>query len=110
MFVGRALQSIYAVSQDELYAFTAVENKYCYFPLPFLKDEKIYMILIKACEHLLSAICEKNEAKIYDLADCLHNLTIVIAGNNYSIPKKFWKTEVKYYRKKWDKDFLIDAE
>lgn len=105
-----ALQPIYALSQDVLYAFTSVENKYCYFPLPFLKDEKIYTVLVSACEHLLTAICAKNEEKIYDLADCLHNLPIFIVENSYSIPKKYWKNEVKYYRKKWDKDFLIDAE
>ena len=105
-----ALQPINALYKDELYAFTSIENKYCYFPLPFLKDEKIYTILIKACEQLLMAICEKNEKKIYDLADCLHNLPIYIVESNYSVPKKYWKNEIKYYRTKWDNNFLMDEQ
>lgn len=106
----KALCPIYASYRDELYAFTSVENKYTYIPQPFLKDEKIYTVLIKACEHLLTAICEENEKKIYDLADCLHNLPIIIAKNHNSIPKRYWKNEIGYFRKKWDKNFLIDEQ
>ncbi len=105
-----ALRPINSLDREGLYRFTLIDNVYCYFPLPFLKDEKIYLLLIKACEHLLKAICEKNEEKIYDLADCLHNLPIIIAENKYSIPKKYWKNEVQYYRSKWEKDFLIEEQ
>lgn len=41
-----ALQSISARDREELYNFSLVENKYCYFPLSFLKNEKIYLVLI----------------------------------------------------------------
>lgn len=105
-----ALQPISVRDTEELYNFSLVENKYCYFPLSFLKDEKIYLVLIKACEKLLEAVNEKNTEKIYDLADCLHNLPIFITENKYTIPKKYWKNEIKYYRKKWDKTFLIEEQ
>lgn len=105
-----ALQSISARDREELYNFSLVENKYCYFPLSFLKNEKIYLVLIKACEQLFEAVNEKNQEKIYDLADCLHNLPIFITENRYTIPNKYWKNEVNYYRKKWDKTFLIEEQ
>lgn len=105
-----ALQAISSRDTEVLYNFSLVENKYCYFPLPFLKDEKIYLLLIKACEKLLEAVNEKNQEKIYDLADCLHELPIFLSENRYTIPKKYWKNEIKYYRKKWDKTFLIEEQ
>lgn len=105
-----ALRTIGLLDTQGLYEFAFVENKYCYFPLPFLKDEKIYLLLIKACENMLKAISENNEDKIYDLADCLHNLPIIIADNKYSIPNQYWKNEVRYYRLKWEKDFLVEEQ
>lgn len=105
-----ALQAISSRDTEELYNFSLVENKYCYFPLSFLKDEKIYLLLIKACEKLLEAVNEKNQEKIYDLADCLHELPIFLSENRYTIPKKYWKNEIKYYRKKWDKTFLVEEQ
>ena len=102
-----ALRPICVLDKNELYKFALIDNKYSYFPLPFLKNEKIYLVLIKACEELLSSIREKNEERTYDLADCLHNLPIVLTENNYSIPKQYWKNEISYYRSKWNKDFLV---
>ncbi len=106
----KAIQPINAIYRNELYSFVSIENKYCYFPLPFLKDERIYTVLIKSCEYLLTALCEENKEKIYDLADSLHNLPIFLAENNYSIPQKYWENEVNFYREKWDKSFLLDVQ
>lgn len=105
-----AIQPINALYQNELYAFTSSENEHTYYPIGYLKDERIYTVLIKACEQLLIAVREKNEKKIYDLADCLHNLPIYILEKNYSIPKRYWIFEIGYYRRKWDKNFLIDEQ
>ena len=89
----------------ELYRFSSTDNVYTYFP-SLLKDEKIYILLVESCECLSEAINDGNKEKIIDLADCLHNLPIIIVENNHSIPKHYWENEVKYYRKKWDNDFL----
>lgn len=99
-----AIQSI--PNYRERYGFAQTQNVYCYFPLSFLKNEEIYLLLRKACEELLDAIIEKNEVKIYELADCLHNLPIYLLENNYAIPKSFWKNEISSYRRKWNKSFL----
>ena len=44
--------------------------------------------------------------KAYDLIDSFHCLPDIVADNNFSIPKSFWKTYTKCYRNKWDRDFL----
>lgn len=104
----KAIQHVVSSDDSGLYGFASVENKYTYLPIPVLKDDKIYDILIKALESLSDAISEENEEKIYDLADCLHNLPIIIAENRNTIPKRFWKNEIRSYRLKWDASFLID--
>lgn len=90
----------------EMYSFAYVQNEYVYFS-SFLKKENIYNLLIKVCEELMLAITEKNVNKVVDLADCLHNLPIFLVENNFSVPKDYWKNEVKYFRDKWDKKFLL---
>ena len=101
------LREIDELKNDDLYDFVYVENKYSYYPLSPLKDENIYYVLISALEELLDTISRKSKEQISDLADCLHNLPIFIVENELNIPKQFWKNEVKYYRKKWNKSFLL---
>jgi len=93
----------------ELYGFSSTNNVYTYFP-SLLKDEKIYLLLVDCCEYLLGAVNDGWKEKIIDLADCLHNMPIMIVENNYHIPKHFWRNEVKYYRKKWDDSFLLRTQ
>lgn len=91
---------------DETYSFVQVQNVYTYFPT-VLKDENVYGLLISTLQSLSKAIEEENREKIVDLADCLHNLPIIIAENHFSIPRNFWRVCVKPYRDKWDKTFLV---
>lgn len=102
----KALQSVESIDRSGIYDFVFTENKYSYFPLPFLKDERIYAVLSAAFEELLLALNEENRERIVDLAECLHNLPIILVENQYSIPNSYWKTFVKYYRNKWSSDFL----
>lgn len=99
-----ALRSIHSLDKDKFY-FVDVENVYVYFPA-FLKDEFVYKVLIEACKVLLEEVKQKEKNKIEDLADCLHNLPILIVNNAFTIPKSFWEHEVKHYRDRWDKNFL----
>ena len=99
-----ALRSIDSLDK-ELYTFAFVENIYTYFPA-IIKNESIYLALRESCKYLLKAVQEKNKEKIIDLADCLHDLPIIIAENHFSIPKSYWKIYIDPYRKKWDKDFM----
>ena len=100
-----AIQSI--PKYEERYGMAKNLNVYSYFPLSFIKDERIYLLLLKVCEQLMDAINEQNEEKVYDLADCIHNLPIYICDNKYAIPNDFWKNEVRSYRHKWEKSFLV---
>ena len=102
-----AIQSINGLENNDLYDFIYIKNKYSYYPVPPLKDENIYQVMISSCNELLRVISEKNEEQIFELADCLHNLPILLVENKLTIPKIFWKNEIKYYRKKWNKDFLL---
>lgn len=106
--IRTALQSISSLD-IEAYNFVYVNNLYTYFP-SYLKNENIYIMLIEALECLLIAIEEKNIEKIIDLADCLHNLPIYLVENHFFVPKEYWNREVKYYRKKWDKNFLVKVQ
>ena len=99
-----ALRSIESLDKNKFY-FVYVDNIYVYFS-SFLKDKTVYKILIACCECLFHAVKSKNVEKIRDLADCLHNLPILIANNNLTIPISFWQQEAKFYRDKWDKNFL----
>ncbi len=105
--IRSAVSTISNLDKEKWY-FAFHENVYVHFAI--LKDEKIYNILIKALSSLKQVIAEGNKDKIDDLADCLHCLPDIIAENRFKITKSYWKTHVQYYRKKWDKDFLLQEQ
>ena len=96
--------------KDGVYGFALTENAYSYVPMTVLKDDRIYDVLIASFEEMQRALNEGNIVKIYDLADCLHNLPILLTDNKYRIPKTFWENEVRYYRSKWNGLFLKDEQ
>lgn len=102
-----ALQSINDLKNEEAYDFIYIRNKYIYYPLPLLKDERIYAVLIRCCEELLHVISTKNCEQIFELADCLHNLPLFLVENKLTIPRNYWKNEIRYYRRKWNTNFLV---
>ena len=101
-----ALQELNIYDQQE-YSFVSCKNVYTYIPC-LIKDENIYKLLRLACDELLKVIRNGNYEQIEDLADTLHNLPLLLAENNLSLPKSFWDYEVKYYQKKWDRLFLAE--
>ena len=106
----KSLQSVKSIDEYSIYDFVFTENNYCYHPLPFLKDESVYSILISSFKEMLVVINEQNREKIVDLADCLHDLPIILANNHYSVPKSFWQLNVKYYRNQWNENFLVEEQ
>ena len=107
--IRKAIQNAGNLQKDDVYSFASTENVYTYMPF-ILKDEAIYNVLISACKEMKNVIIGTNSEQIADLADCLHNLPIYIAENNGKIPKMFWKNEVAFYRKKWNKRFLAEVQ
>lgn len=105
-----AIQSLTELEHNDLYDFVYVENKYSYFPLPPLKDKRIYEVLIRSCEELLYAIEKNRREQILELSDCLHNLPVYLVENKFTIPKHYWKNEIKQYRKKWNNRFLVTEQ
>ena len=105
----KALQQINELDTEEFYSFAFIDNVYTYHPLPFLKNNYIYNILIESCECLLDLVNKKDEHKIYALADLLENTPLILVENNYKIPNTWWKF-LKQYRKKWDKTFLANQK
>ena len=75
-----------------------------------LKNEYIYILLKKICEEMLETLKKNNYKKAKDLVDCFHCLPNIIADNNFTVPKRFWRTFVKPYRNKWNKEFLVAEE
>ena len=104
--IRRAIRSAEGYQKNEAFAFAETDNVYSYMPLPFLKDDYVYEVLIAACAEMSDVLKKGNQERAYDLADCLHNLPIMIVENNYAIPKRFWKNEVKRYREKHNRVFL----
>lgn len=75
-----------------------------------IKDDNIYLVLLNSVGALKRLIQNHEFAQAFDLADCIHALPEILADNNISIPKSFWKTYIKKYRKKWNRSFLKDEE
>ena len=91
------------------YWFFAYHNN-VYVNHQMLNKDDIYALLVKLLQSLICELNKKEFDKAYDLADSFHCLPEIIADNNFTIPKSFWKTFVKDYRSKWDNDFLRDEQ
>ena len=94
--------------KEEYWQTLLYENRYSY--IEFIRDESVCRVLTTALQELLNAVQEKNENKIYDLADALHNLPTMINENGFKIPKFFWKSQLSTYRRKWNSSFLIEEQ
>ena len=75
-----------------------------------LQNEKIYDLLIKFIQEIVFAMQNKNLERSYNLVDCFHSLPIIIADNNFKVPRSYWKNFIYSYRKKWDKKFLKNEQ
>ncbi len=84
-------------------------NNY-YVNYQFLKNKYTYDLLSSICFLLENLLIQNNFEQAEDLVDCVHCLPNILADNHFTIPKSFWKTHVKTYRKKWDKTFLRSEE
>lgn len=102
--IRRALASISGLDQEK---WGYINFNYFYIYRNFLKDKKIYALLVKLCKESICILECTNFARAYDLIDSYHCLPSILVYNNFSIPKSFWKNYIKPYRNKWDKTFLI---
>lgn len=101
--IRKAISSIEGLDYEHWF-FVYHSNVYVHHQI--LYETYIYDLLVKIFDSLICELSNEEFDKAYDLADSFHCLPEIIADNNFKIPKSFWKTFVKYYRDKWDKDFL----
>lgn len=101
--IRKALASVEGIERDS-WSFAFHNNVYVTHQL--LKNKDIYSLLIKLLQGLIRELNNNEFEKAYDLIDSFHCLPEIIADNNFTIPKSFWKTFVKDYRRKWDSGFL----
>jgi hypothetical protein len=89
----------------EKWFFVDTQNVYTYMP-PFLKDEKSYAILSACLAEMQEAMTMGNTERIYDLADAIHNIPIILTKGGHSARADITR-EISYvYRKKWNEGFL----
>ena len=105
--IRKAISSIDGLDRE--YWFFAYHNN-VYVNYQVLTKAYIYTLLIKLFQSLICELNKKEFNKAYDLVDSFHCLPEIVADNNFTIPKSFWKTFVKGYRSKWDNDFLRDEQ
>ena len=89
---------------NENWSFVKHPNVYSYTVA--IKDPNVYYVLGYSLRYLLNCIKQKNYTKASVVADTLHNLPAYICENAYKIPKSFYKHEVKWFRKNFDRNFL----
>lgn len=106
--IRNALKVLNLSNQKE-YSFVFTNNVYPYVPY-VIKEEKIYELFQVVCEELLGSVRQHRFSQVFDLADAVHNLPLVLAENKLHIPQSFWKNEINYYRKNWDRSFLKKFE
>ena len=89
----------------EHWFFVDTQNVYTYIP-PIIRDETIYAILSACLDEMREALSTGDQARIYDLADAIHNIPIILAEGKKDMLEAV-KREISYvYRSKWNKDFL----
>ena len=89
----------------EKWFFIDVENVYTWMP-PTLKDDKAYAILSACLGEMVEALNTGDQTRIYDLADAIHNIPIILAEGKKDMLRAV-KREISYvYRSKWNRDFL----
>ena len=89
----------------EKWYFAGTENVYTYVP-SVLKDEKSYAILSACLEEMQKAMRSGNTDRIYDLADALHNIPLILAEGKKDQFRAIHRMISYVYRPKWNKNFL----
>lgn len=105
--IRKAISSIDGLDHER---WLFVYHNNIYVNHQMLNKVDIYALLIKLFQSLIIELDKEAFDKAYDLVDSFHCLPEIIADNNFTIPKSFWKTFIKYYRKKWDNDFLRNEQ
>lgn len=94
-----ALQSIKLLNTNSLYSFVYTNNIYSYYPSSFIKDGTTYSLLLLISERLQKRIVYGNKDDVYNYADYIHNIPLVIAENSCNASAKYLRKELKRIEK-----------
>lgn len=103
--VRSALAELEDIDRDH-YNWVFAKNIYTYGH-KIIKEETAYQILAVGFSELLKCLDNENFDQFKDLADALHNVPIILAEQTKCV-KRLIKKEISWYRKKWDKNFLLE--
>lgn len=69
-----------------------------------IKNGKYYNILVAIFQEMIQ--CARDKQRLWQLCDATHNIpTLLVASKK---PKKIIKSMVRFYRKDYNKDFLVE--
>ena len=105
--IRKAISGINGLNMEQ---WSPMFHENIYVNHQFLKNTCIYNLLTSLCVEIKYLLEHSDFERAYDLIDAIHCLPNIIADNHFHIPKPFWKTYIKPYRKKWDKTFLLKQE
>ena len=75
-------------------------NTYSY-GVRVIKDKEKYMVLFNMLSELSDCINLQERERIFDCADALHNVPIILADESKHIKKRVL-SEIKHYSRKWN--------
>ena len=102
--IRKALSDMVSIHKTDEWYWVTTENLYVYGDA-IIHDPIAYKILSTGFSELLRCFEEKDEKQIYDIADALHNVPIILTEHSKSF-KRLIKSEISSYRRKWNRSFL----
>ena len=83
-----------------------VHHNNVYVTQRILKNREVYQLFSTVCCESVKLLDTCQTEQFCALMDAVHALPLILADNHLLIPRSYWKTYIKPYRKKWDQGFL----
>ena len=106
---------IIRVVKDDVKTKEFLEDALRIYEIDFITDNlceinRYLPIINNTALEICTQLKQKNFDRAYDLVDAIHCLPEAIMKKKQWNSKVFWKTYIKLYREKWDKNFLSIEE
>lgn len=103
-------KTISAISglDKEKWFFINHNNLYVYHKR--INQSYVYDLLYSMCTSLREVLIDRNFEMAYDIVDCIHDFPLIMVEKDLRTFKNIFRNRVKFYRKRWDNNFLIKEE
>jgi len=105
--IRKALSDMTQIRKTDEWYWVTAENVYVYGQA-IIHDPIAYQILSDGFTELLHCLEEKDETRIFDIADALHNVPIILTEHDRRFRRRI-QFEISFYRRKWNRSFLKEA-